>query len=91
LTSTNNPKALLSIFGAFPATPVPATIVNIFEELLNDFDKTSCLLSVEKYKVLLISIKIPCEFESLYAIVAEVLVSFDNHRLIVKGEFAELV
>ena len=45
----------------------------------------------EKYKVLLISIKIQAESPSLYAIVAEVLVSFDNHRLIVKGEFVELV
>jgi len=81
----------LSIFAVFPATPVPATIVNIFEELLNGFDKTLCLLSVEKYKVLLISIKMPNESVSLYAIVAEVLVSFGNHRLIVQGEFTEVV
>ena len=33
----------------------------------------------------------PYEFPSLYAIAVEVLVSFDNHRLIVKGEFIELV
>ena len=66
-------------------------IVNMFEELFSGFDKTLGLEVTEMYKVLLISIKMPHEFASLYAIVAEVLVSFDNHRLIVKGEFAELV